>query len=250
MTPGLIEIIDKVHCSGNFNSPEMDFHIAVNACCIDYTDTGSLNWIHWLSNSQSTNCSIIHYGCERMVHFDTGVAHVSLRIIRIQPLVSEEFSIPWLPATVPNRGSMDHCYGHHGSFKAIPILDPVDVQKAYNHSASHYHCTQWHVQLDEWQYASCNWEEDFVEGTLKIGHVVCCTEAVQILCWRDCNDGYVSHFCTQASFIMDIVIFYKVGQRNWSQSWGRAFLHNQLPGGISEVCGEWILRQTWMFAHH
>jgi len=41
MRPGLAKIIEKVRISGYFESPETDFHIAENACGIDYGDTWS-----------------------------------------------------------------------------------------------------------------------------------------------------------------------------------------------------------------
>jgi len=41
MKPGLAKIIEKVRMSWYFESPEADFHIAENACCIDYVDTWS-----------------------------------------------------------------------------------------------------------------------------------------------------------------------------------------------------------------
>ena len=42
MRPGLAKIIEKLHISWYFESPETDLHIAENACCIDYADTWSL----------------------------------------------------------------------------------------------------------------------------------------------------------------------------------------------------------------
>jgi len=42
MRPGLAYIIEKVHISTYFESPETDLHIAENAGCMDYADT-------WLS---------------------------------------------------------------------------------------------------------------------------------------------------------------------------------------------------------
>jgi len=45
---GLAKIIGKVCISRYFESPEIDLHIAENACCIDYTDTWSSKQIHWL----------------------------------------------------------------------------------------------------------------------------------------------------------------------------------------------------------
>jgi len=39
MGPGLAKIIEKVQNSRYYESPEIDLHIAENACCIDYSDT-------------------------------------------------------------------------------------------------------------------------------------------------------------------------------------------------------------------
>jgi hypothetical protein len=49
MRPGLAKIIEKVCISWYFESPETDLHIAENACWINYTDTWTLKWVHWLS---------------------------------------------------------------------------------------------------------------------------------------------------------------------------------------------------------
>jgi hypothetical protein len=46
MRPGLANIIEKVHISRYFESPETDLHKAQNACCIDYTDTRSSKHDH------------------------------------------------------------------------------------------------------------------------------------------------------------------------------------------------------------
>jgi len=42
MTPGIANIIEKVHISTNYERPGTDLHIAANVCCIVYADT-------WLS---------------------------------------------------------------------------------------------------------------------------------------------------------------------------------------------------------
>jgi len=62
--PGLAKIIEKVRISRDFESPESDLHIAVNACCIDYTDTRSSKLVLWLLKSQSTNHGNTDYGWE------------------------------------------------------------------------------------------------------------------------------------------------------------------------------------------
>ena len=88
MTSGLAKIIEKVRISRNFESPQTDLPIAVNACCIEYANTRSSKQAHWLSNSQSTNHSTTYYGCEHTVEFDTGVACACLPITRIHPRVA------------------------------------------------------------------------------------------------------------------------------------------------------------------
>ena len=55
--PDLAKIIEKVPIWRHFERPETDVDIAENACCIDYSDTWSLKWVQWLSQSQSTNRS-------------------------------------------------------------------------------------------------------------------------------------------------------------------------------------------------
>jgi len=46
MRPALAKIIEKVHISRQFESPETDLHIAASAYSIDYDDTGSSKWVH------------------------------------------------------------------------------------------------------------------------------------------------------------------------------------------------------------
>jgi len=74
MKPGLGKIIEKVHISWYFESPEADLHIAENACCINYTNTWSPKWVYWLSKSKSLHCSTSDYGCEDTLELYTGVA--------------------------------------------------------------------------------------------------------------------------------------------------------------------------------
>jgi len=104
MRLGLAKIIEKVHISGNFESPKTDQHIAANACWIDYTETRSSKRVHWLSKSQSTTSSTNYYGCEAMVEFDPGVGWVSLPIMRIHLWVAQESKVQLLPATFHNGG--------------------------------------------------------------------------------------------------------------------------------------------------
>jgi len=46
LRPGIAKIIEKILASKNFEYHETDHHIAVNASCIVYTDTGSLKQVH------------------------------------------------------------------------------------------------------------------------------------------------------------------------------------------------------------
>jgi len=52
MKPSLAKIIEKVRISWYFGSPEIDRHIAENACSIHYADTWSSKWVHWLSKAK------------------------------------------------------------------------------------------------------------------------------------------------------------------------------------------------------
>jgi len=88
MRTGLAKIIEKVHISWYFESPEADLHIAENASCINYTDTWSPKRVHWLSKSQSPHCSTSNYGCEDTLELYSGVARSSY------PL--QEFTCEWL----------------------------------------------------------------------------------------------------------------------------------------------------------
>ena len=85
------------------------------------------------------NCSPTYYACENTVEFDSVVAWVSLPITTIHPRVGEESQALWILDTLHNREGMDNREVRHVSFKAIPILDSVDVEKAYCHTASCYH---------------------------------------------------------------------------------------------------------------
>ena len=74
LRPGFAKIIEKVHISSSFDSPETHLDIARNARGIDYTDTWPLKRVHSMSKSQITNCSTANYACEVRVEFNTGVA--------------------------------------------------------------------------------------------------------------------------------------------------------------------------------
>jgi len=244
MRPDLAKIIEKVCISRNYESHETDLHIAANVSCIDYDDTGSSKWVHWLATIWSKNRSTTYSGCENTVEFDTGVASASLPITTIHLRVAQVSTSHRLPAFLPNTGWMDHHQVCHGSFKAIPILDPVDVNKAYRYSASHYRCLKWNVRSYGWRYVSFSEDEDSMERRLILRHEVYVTQAVQILCWSYSNDGYASHCSTHPWSFLEVAIIPEVGQRNGHWSWGQYFLHYPIQRSIPDVCGEWILCQT------
>ena len=146
MQPGLPKILEKVHISWYFESPEIDHHIAKNAYCIDYADTWSLKQVHWQSKSQSLHRGTTDYGCEDRVDPNTIVAGARLPITGIHTRAAAKSKIHWLPATFHNSRWVEHCEVCHGSIEDISILDPVDVNEAYSHIASGYHSVQWHVR--------------------------------------------------------------------------------------------------------
>jgi len=154
MKPGLAKIIEKVRISWYFGSPEIDHHIAENACSIDYADTWSSKQVHWLSKSQSLHRRTSDYGCEVTVELNIGDTQVRLPITGIHARVAPKSKIQWSPATLHNTRWMDDCQVCHGSIETIPILDPLDVKEVYSHIASHYHSVQWHVWSHGWRYAS------------------------------------------------------------------------------------------------
>jgi len=90
MRPGLAKIIETVRIARFFESPEIDLHIAENACCIDYADTWSWKRVCWLSKSQSLDGSTTPYGCENTLERDAGVAQACLPITWIHTGVASE----------------------------------------------------------------------------------------------------------------------------------------------------------------
>jgi hypothetical protein len=93
MRPDLAKIIEKVCISTYFESAETELHIAGTACCIDYAESWSSKHIHWLSKSQSPDCSTTHYGYEDTLELDSGVARARLPIAWIQPGVAQKHTI-------------------------------------------------------------------------------------------------------------------------------------------------------------
>jgi len=146
MRPGLGKIIEKVPISRYFQSPETDLHIAENACCIDYADTWSVNWVHWFSKSESPHHGTTYCGCEDMLELDTGIRWASHPITRFHQRVDAESDILWSPATLHNPRWMDHRQVRHGRFEAVLILDPQDGGEPYSRIASRYQSLQWCVR--------------------------------------------------------------------------------------------------------
>jgi len=88
MKPGLAKIIEKVRISRYFESAETNIQIAANACFIDYTNTWSSKWVHWLLNSPSSHRGTSDYACEDPLELDRGVARVRLLITWIHTQVA------------------------------------------------------------------------------------------------------------------------------------------------------------------
>ena len=88
------------------------------------------------------------------MEINTGVGWVGLPIPTIHTPVAEESKIQWLLAALHNPRWMDHRQVCDGCVKAIPVLDPMDVEKAYSDSASGYRCSEWYVQSYGRRYAS------------------------------------------------------------------------------------------------
>jgi len=166
MRPGLAKIIEKVRTSRDFESPDTDLHIAENACGMNYADTWSPKWVHWLSRTQSPHCSTSDYGCEDTLELYSGVARAHLQIARIHTRLASNPKIRWILATIHNSGWMDDCQVCHGSIEDILILDPLDVKEAYSWIASPYHSVQWHVRSHGLRDASFGQEEDSMERRL------------------------------------------------------------------------------------
>jgi len=206
MKPGLARIMETVPISWYFECPEIDIHLAKNACCIHYADTWSSTQVHWLSKRQSSDRSTTDYGCEDMVELNTGAAQASLLITGIHTWVAAKSKMHWLPATFHNSSWVDHHEVCHGSIEAISILDPVDVKEAYSHIASRCHGVQWHVRSYGRRDASFGHEEDPMEGRLVLRYHVSSTKAVQILRWNDSIDRLSSLFCTYPRFCSEVAI--------------------------------------------
>jgi len=131
-----------------------------NACCIDCSDTWLSKQVDWLSKCKMTDPSTTDFRCKYTVAFDTEVAWMSLPIRKIHLQVVQASPIQWLPVSLHNPGWRDDCQVHNWSFKAIPILNSVNVEKAFSDSISDNHCQQWYVQSYEgWYASSCSEDE-------------------------------------------------------------------------------------------
>jgi len=150
MRLGFAKIIEKPRISWYFESAETDFHIAENACSIDYTDTWSLQWLHSLTKTQFPHCGTSDYGCEDTLEHNTGVAQAHLPITGLYTQVAPKSHIQWSPATFHNSRWIEPFEVCHGSIEAISILDPVDVEETYIHITSGYHSVQWHIRSHGW----------------------------------------------------------------------------------------------------
>jgi hypothetical protein len=62
---GVAKIIEKLHISRYFESPQTDHHKAENACCIDYTDTWSSKQVHY--HLIYTSCSILNFSSNKCI---------------------------------------------------------------------------------------------------------------------------------------------------------------------------------------
>jgi len=204
--PGSAKIIEKVRISWYFGSPEIDLHIAENACCIDYVYTCWSKWVHWLSKSTSLHRVTTNYECEATVEFNAGVARARWPITGIHTRVAPISKIHWLLATFPNSKWVDHCEVCHGSNEAISILDPVDVKEAYSHIVSLCHSVQQHVRSHGWCDGSVRKAEYSMDARFVLRCEVSCTEAVQILRWSETNDGHAAHFCTYPRSFLELEI--------------------------------------------
>jgi len=154
MRPGFGKIIEIVRISRYFESSQNDLHIAENACWMDYANTLLSKLVHWPSKSPCSHCCTTDYGFEDRLELDTAVTRAGQLITRCHLRVPRRSKIPWLPATLHNTRSMEHCKVCNGSNEAIPIFDPVDIDEAYSHIASHHLSQQWHVWSYRWHYAS------------------------------------------------------------------------------------------------
>jgi len=93
MRPGFANIIQNVHISGQFESPESGLYIAENAHCIDCADTWSSKLVNLLSKRQSLDRGTTYYRCDDKLELDTGVAWRSIPITGIHPPVAPMLKI-------------------------------------------------------------------------------------------------------------------------------------------------------------
>jgi hypothetical protein len=214
MRPGLAKIIQKVYISWYFESPEADFDITENTCCVNYFDTWSPKRVHSLSKGESLHCSTPDSGCEDTSELLSRVAWERLPLMGIHPWVGSKRKTRWIPTTILNSGWMDKCQVCQGSIETISILDPLDIEEANSHIALLYHTVQRHVQSHGWRDASFGQEEDWIEGSLDLRCEVSSTEAFQILSWCDSNNWHALNFRTHPRSFQEVPIVLIVGHRN------------------------------------
>jgi hypothetical protein len=90
MRPRWAKIIEKVHISWYFESPETDLDIAENACCVEYADTWSSKQVDRRSKCQSQHCHTTDYGWEDTLELYIGVTWAGLLITGIHMWVASK----------------------------------------------------------------------------------------------------------------------------------------------------------------
>jgi hypothetical protein len=85
-----------------FETSDTDFHIAEDACGINYADTCLLKRVHRLSKSQSLHRSTYEYGCVDMLELSTGFDQACLQIIGIRIRLALKSKLQWVLATFHN----------------------------------------------------------------------------------------------------------------------------------------------------
>jgi hypothetical protein len=154
MRPDLAKIIEKVHISWYFESPETDLHIVENGCWFNNVDTWSSKRLHWLSNRQSPHRGTSNYRCEDAFELSTGVTPAGLAITGFHRCMASTCKLHLILGTVHNTRWMEDFEVWCGSIEAIPILHSVHVEEAYGYIAWRYHSVQWHVSSHGWRDAS------------------------------------------------------------------------------------------------
>jgi len=95
MQPGLSKIMEIVRISRYFECAETDLHVAENACCIDYANTWSSKWVHWLWPCESPHHGTSNYRCEDTVELYTAVTRACIPITGIDMREASKTKIQW-----------------------------------------------------------------------------------------------------------------------------------------------------------